>query len=372
MTFLPKHRRLRAREVPCTREQIDCGMIVAFWHGLTGSSSQVNYARGLNSKFSKEVYCDFEIYKAPNSMSEDGRYQTPTMSGTTNPNFNFSQQVTWQSVDADVVQQLTTGSTYFHLWGLQDDKSGDSGPVKRKMLSVAEAEALGSDLKRAQDDLKKFENVLYKINDACCGAASAKEASEDFLLQIADSMAESGLDVTRLTELAGTVGPLGGDGGGGGGGGGANDSEVASLKAKIVELEAKGAAVSAAPTATPDAEHERMLAEKLDEIKKKEEELVKMTAMKIELENKVKEGEAKEAELKAKLDKAMDPSNPHEAMLMEEKNKLEIELKMVKEDREKREGEKKDIQGQLDKVRMELMEAKTKANAGCSSACAIM
>jgi hypothetical protein len=334
---------------------------------------QVNYARGLNSKFSKEVYCDFEIYKAPNSMSEDGRYQTPTMSGTTNPNFNFSQQVTWQSVDADVVQQLTTGSTYFHLWGLQDDKSGDSGPVKRKMLSVAEAEALSSDMKKAQDDLQKFENVLYKINDACCGAASAKEASEGFLLQIADSMAESGLDVTRLTELAGTVGPLGGGGGGGGGGGeGANDAEVASLKAKIAELEAKGAAAPAAPAATPDAEHEMMLAAKLEEIKKKEEELVKMTAMKIELEGKVKEGEAKEAELKAKLDKAMDPSNPHEAMLIEEKNKLEIELKMVKEDREKREVEKKDIQEQLDKTRMELIEAKTKANAGCSSACAIM
>lgn len=57
-------------------------------------------------------------------------------------------------VFADVVQFLSTGSAYFQMWGLQDDKSGSS-VVKRKILSIAETEQLQTDLKKVNEDLSR-------------------------------------------------------------------------------------------------------------------------------------------------------------------------------------------------------------------------
>ena len=79
----------------------------------------VMYCRGLSSKFSSEVFIEFDFPKAPNPQREDGRWETAKQMGTINPNFNHVQQITYLSVDEQVLHRLENESAYFHVFGLQ-------------------------------------------------------------------------------------------------------------------------------------------------------------------------------------------------------------------------------------------------------------
>lgn len=46
------------------------------------------------------------------------------------------------------------------------------------------------------------QEVIYKLSDVATSAAAAREASSWVLLQLADALADAGVDVTRLSELA--------------------------------------------------------------------------------------------------------------------------------------------------------------------------
>jgi hypothetical protein len=173
----------------------------------------VKYARGLNSKFCREVYCEFDMPRAPNADSNDGKYTTPTQMGTTNPEFNFVRQITWPSVDNDTIHFLETGSAYFNVWGMQDDSraaggGGGGGGGKRKMVPIAELETALNDAARSEHERKRGIDILERLSDLGEQAAVDKEASERFLLEIANTMAEAGVDVSKLMELAQTVGEL--------------------------------------------------------------------------------------------------------------------------------------------------------------------
>ena len=80
----------------------------------------ITACKGLAKKFSSETYIEFEFPKAVNPNRPDGRWRTGTQTGTINPNFNFVQQITYQSVDDQVLHDLEYKSAFFHVYGLQD------------------------------------------------------------------------------------------------------------------------------------------------------------------------------------------------------------------------------------------------------------
>ena len=186
----------------------------------------VQHCRGLNSKFSSEVYVEYDFPKAPNPNREDGRWQTTKQRGTINPNFGFTQQLTYEKVDEQILHRLENESAYFHVYGLQEEK-GTGGLQKKKLLSLAEIDALQVELRAANSHQQTQVEVMSKIQQISLEAARSKEASESFILELANSLAEAGLDVQNLVEAA----PLARNGGGG--------SSAVTDSAKVAELEAK-------------------------------------------------------------------------------------------------------------------------------------
>eukprot|EP00283_Hemiselmis_rufescens_P005402 CAMPEP_0173429138 /NCGR_PEP_ID=MMETSP1357-20121228/7926_1 /TAXON_ID=77926 /ORGANISM="Hemiselmis rufescens, Strain PCC563" /LENGTH=1106 /DNA_ID=CAMNT_0014393271 /DNA_START=100 /DNA_END=3420 /DNA_ORIENTATION=- len=320
----------------------------------------IQYARGLNSKYSKEVYCEFEMFKAPNPQHEEGRFQTATMSGTTNPNFNYSQQVTWMSVDADVVQTLETGSVYFHMWGLQDDQSGGSAPPKRKLLSAQEAEAIQQDLKKKDEALEREKQRLYSLYDQCVVGAQGNEATSGLLCSIADTLADAGVDVTRLLELANAVKPMGG----GGEDGDKLKAEVDKLTGEKGGLEEKVASLEKQVeearkiASSDDNQLSKDLASAQEALGKKDAELL---SVKEELKAKDKEFEAKEQGWQKKLEAAN--STPTGSA-------PDDEVKKLKDQVTKLEGERDSARADAALAKAEAAKA-GQAQAGCSQACVI-
>jgi hypothetical protein len=56
------------------------------------------------------VYVEFELTRCPNPASDDGAFRTAVISGTSNPTFNYKQQITWESVDDIVLDFLQARS----------------------------------------------------------------------------------------------------------------------------------------------------------------------------------------------------------------------------------------------------------------------
>mmetsp|Transcript_26158 Transcript_26158/g.40941 ORF Transcript_26158/g.40941 Transcript_26158/m.40941 type:complete len:507 (+) Transcript_26158:2-1522(+) len=162
----------------------------------------ISYARGLNKKYSSEVFIEFDLPQAPNQQRDDGRYQTTAMQGTTNPTFSYKQHVTWHDVDEQLIFHFENGNAYFYVWGLQEDKSGQSTVHKRKMLTMAEVEELQHELKKVNDARTKELEIVQKIQDTTVKAARGNEAAEGYVLEIANLLAEMGLDVEGLIEAA--------------------------------------------------------------------------------------------------------------------------------------------------------------------------
>lgn len=74
------------------------------------------------------------------------------------------------------------------------------------MVPIAELEAAQADASKSESELKRGIQIMEKVSDLGEQAAADKEASERFLLEIANALAEAGLDVSNLIELAQTVG----------------------------------------------------------------------------------------------------------------------------------------------------------------------
>uniref|UniRef100_A0A6U6BHX5 Kinesin-like KIF1-type domain-containing protein n=1 Tax=Guillardia theta TaxID=55529 RepID=A0A6U6BHX5_GUITH len=161
----------------------------------------VSYARGINKKFSSEVYIEFEFPKAHNPEREDGRYYTHSVRDTMNPNFDFKKQITWEKVDDILLHFLETGSAYFHVFGLQEDKSGTS-VQRKKMLSMQQVEELQANFKKMTDDKERSDDIMGKVLERSVVAGNNSEATESFLLEIANLLADAGFDVQTIVDAA--------------------------------------------------------------------------------------------------------------------------------------------------------------------------
>eukprot|EP00288_Rhodomonas_lens_P002224 CAMPEP_0177731524 /NCGR_PEP_ID=MMETSP0484_2-20121128/22603_1 /TAXON_ID=354590 /ORGANISM="Rhodomonas lens, Strain RHODO" /LENGTH=972 /DNA_ID=CAMNT_0019244655 /DNA_START=136 /DNA_END=3050 /DNA_ORIENTATION=- len=168
---------------------------------------QVQHARGLPSKFNAEVFVEFELYKAPNPNRPDGKYVTPVVKGTSNPDFNFSQHVTWESVDEDVLNHLLTGNAFFNVFGLQEDKSGTAQTSKKKLLTAGEVEELQAELKKLAELEEKHMAVMNTIKAKSVEAAARGEAAESYLLELANCLADIGFDIQDLVDAAANAKP---------------------------------------------------------------------------------------------------------------------------------------------------------------------
>lgn len=160
----------------------------------------VLYCRGLTGKFSSEVYVEFDFPKAPNPNRDDSRWESNKQAGTINPNFNFSQQITYPNVDDQVLHRLEHESAFFHVFGLQEEKSG--GLQKKKMLSMAEVDTLQQDLRKAHEDQERSMTVLGKVQEMSVAAARNNDASESFVLELANTLADLSLDVQAMVDAA--------------------------------------------------------------------------------------------------------------------------------------------------------------------------
>ena len=188
----------------------------------------VEYCRGLSSKFQSEVYVEFDIPKAKNPNRDDGKWQTNTVRGTINPNFNFRQQITYPSVDEQILHRLEHESAYFHVYGLQEEKG--EGLQKKKMKSLAEVDQLEVDLRKAQADLESNVQIFDRVQEICLEAARNGDVSETLLLALANTLAEAGLDVQNMVETSTTFNKEGA----------AAEATASSADvAKIAELQAK-------------------------------------------------------------------------------------------------------------------------------------
>jgi len=163
----------------------------------------VSYARGINKKFSSEVYIEFEFPKVHNPEREDGRFYTNSVRDTMNPNFDFKKQITWERVDDILLHFLETGSAYFHVFGLQEDKSGTS-VQRKKMLSMQQVEELQANFKKMTDDKERGDDIMGKVLERSVVAGHNSEATESFLLEIANLLADAGFDVQGIVDAAQT------------------------------------------------------------------------------------------------------------------------------------------------------------------------
>jgi hypothetical protein len=163
----------------------------------------VVFARGINKKYDKEVFIRFEVPQAANKAREDGAYQTPTQCDTSNPDFNFKQQITWPKVSEDLIRFFETGSIVFQVWGLQRDALGQNAPGK-KFLTISECEALQKDFGKLQEENTKLVAALGDVQARCVGGAAAG-AMSGLLQELAHALQEVGVDVSPMMELASTL-----------------------------------------------------------------------------------------------------------------------------------------------------------------------
>ena len=206
----------------------------------------ITSCKGLAKKFSSETYIEFDFPKAVNPNRPDGRWRSGMQTGTINPNFNFVQQITYESVDDQVLHRLEFESAFFHVFGLQENK-GQGGLQKKKLLSQSEIDDLQNQYKKATADLEKNSEIFDKVRDLALSEAQTQNGIETLILGLANALADAGYDVAAMVEAAqaaGRAAPASSAGAGS-----SSDAD----KAKIAELEAKlVAAASAGPVpATP-------------------------------------------------------------------------------------------------------------------------
>jgi len=74
--------------------------------------------------------------------------------------------------------------------------------TKKKMLSMAEVEQLQYDLRKAEENNAKSMDVLNKVQSLSIMAIRSKDASETFVLELANTLADMGLDVGQMVDAA--------------------------------------------------------------------------------------------------------------------------------------------------------------------------
>jgi hypothetical protein len=168
-----------------------------------------------------------------------------------------------------VLHRLENESAFFHVFGLQESK-GAGALQKKKLLSPTEIDDLQNQLKRATEHLGRNESIFSKLQELAMSAAQNKYATESFILELANALADTGLDVGAMVEAAQVAGPgaqaalvsvpvhVTQEGAGSEG----DKAKIAELEAqlnnsvdkgKVAELEAKLAAATAAAEAAAAA-----------------------------------------------------------------------------------------------------------------------
>ena len=173
-----------------------------------------------------------------------------------------------------MLHRLENESAFFHVFGLQESK-GAGALQKKKLLSPTEIDDLQNQLKRATEHLGRNESIFSKVQELAMSAAQSKYATESFILELANALADTGLDVGAMVEAAQVAGPgaqaapvsgpvhVTQEGAGSEG----DKAKIAELEAqlknsvdqgKVAELEAKLAAATAAAEAAAAADPGRV------------------------------------------------------------------------------------------------------------------
>jgi|EP00161_Ancyromonas_sigmoides_P005788 kinesin family protein 1 len=113
---------------------------------------QVRHARGLNRKFTKGIQCKWSFY--------DTTYETGVVSGTSNPEFEFSEVYEFARVDKKIVEYLESGLLRVEVWGEQDDGSRQGGGDTTSLGSAASST---DGIKRLAEENSILESRLKEI-----------------------------------------------------------------------------------------------------------------------------------------------------------------------------------------------------------------
>ncbi len=164
-----------------------------------------------------------------------------------------------------MLHRLENESAFFHVFGLQEN-TGAGALQKKKLLSPTEIEDLQNQLKKATEHLERNDSIFSKVQELAMSAAQNKYATESFILELANALADTGLDVGAMVEAAGRALPAPVSAPAsvtqGGAGSQGDKAKIAELEAKlnnsvdkgrVAELEAKLATATAAAEAAAAA-----------------------------------------------------------------------------------------------------------------------